>query len=254
MADSPQGENKKNLNISLDFRLISLILLAVIAAMLLLWKPWQEQPGANDRTVQVTGDAKISAEPDEFVFYPTYSFKNSDQSAALAELNKKSDEIVSELNKLGVADNKIKTNSDGYERGLYMPDKTDGSTTYTLTLTVTVDDKELAQKVQNYIVSTNPMGAVSPQASFSEKKRKELENQARDTASKDARRKAEQSAKNLGYDLGRVKSVSDGSGFGPIQPLMSRGAAADSSAASELSLQPGENDLNYSVTVTYYIK
>lgn len=247
--------DKNKLNLSLDYKIISLLLLAVIVLMLFAWRPWQEAPGAADRTVQVTGQAEITAEPDEFVFYPTYQFKNADKSAALADLSKKSDELVAELKKLGVPDSKIKTNAGGFERGTYLPEVMDGSTVYTLSLTVTVNDRQLAQKVQDYLVGTSPTGSVSPQASFSNAKQKELENKARDEATKDARKKAEQSAENLGYRIGKVKSVSDSSGFGPIRPLDSRTMELDASTStSKLVLQPGENELSYSVTVTYYIK
>lgn len=256
MASSNEPNNNKNqINLTLNLKVIVVLLLLVIAAMLALWKPWEDTPGAADRTVQVTGQAKVSAEPDEFVFYPTYSFVNTDKAAALAELNKKSDAIVAELKKLGVPDSKIKTNSDGYERGLYLPDKTDTGTTYNLSLIVTLNKKDLAQKVQDYIVTTNPTGPVSPQVTFSENKQKQLESDAREEATKDARKKAEQSAKNLGYSIGKVKTVNDGTGFGPVQPLMSRNMELDATISdSKLSLQPGENDLNYSVTVTYFIK
>lgn len=256
MADSnPPEQNRNRLNLSLDFKIITLVLLAVIALMLMLWKPWEETPGANDRTVQVTGQAKITAEPDEFAFYPNYEFTGADKDAALAQMGKKSDEIVFQLKKLGVPDSKIKINSDGYDRKYFGPDQPEGGNTYTLRMTVTVSDRELAQKVQDYLVGTQPSGTVSPQATFSESKQKELEKKARDEATNDARAKAEQSAKNLGYRIGKVKAVADGGGFGPIMPFDTRSTQQDASvSATKLNLQPGENELSYSVTVTYYIK
>jgi uncharacterized protein YggE len=120
-------------------------------------------------------------------------------------------------------------------------------------LTITVNDKALTQKVQDYLVTTSPTGSVSPQTTFSEAKRKELESKARDEATKDARSKAEQSAKNLGFKIGKVKSVEDGSGFGGIVLREGLTMASDSKATS-LSVQPGENDLHYTVTVTYYLR
>lgn len=241
--------------ISVDLRIIIGLLLAVIIAMLLLWRPWSGS-GVTDRTVEVTGDAKITAVPDEFVFYPSYQFKNSDKNAALKELTAKSDEVTRRLKELGVADNKIKTDSNGYDNLYYMERDTDTST-YTLQLTVTVGNKDMAQKVQDYLASTTPTGTVSPQASFSDAKRKELETQARDKATKDARGKAEQMGKNLGFKLGKVKTINDGGGFGIIRPFEGATALSATDAkesAPRLQVQPGENDLPYSVTVTYYIR
>jgi uncharacterized protein len=250
------NKNNMHLSLKLDYRILTLVLLAVIAGMLFIWKPWQDTISAASRTIKVSGGATISAKPDEFLFYPSYQFKNEDKQAALDELTKKSDEVVAKLKDLGVADNKIKTNSSGYDLPVYGEDES--TPTYSLGLTVTVGNLELAQKVQDYLVTTAPTGSVSPQANFSDKKRKELESKARDEATKEAKVKADQSAENLGFSLGSVKSVEDGTGFG-IFPYAERGmATADSAMPTEkttqLDIQAGENELNYSVSVTYFVK
>jgi uncharacterized protein len=246
-------QTSQKLNFNVDLRIVSMLLLAVIAVMLLVWKPWAST-GATDRTVEVTGDAKLTAKPDEFAFYPMYQFTNADKNVALDELGKKSDEVIAKLKDLGVPENKIKTNSSGYDYPIATDLRADEAT-YTLQFTVTVPSLEDAQKVQDYLITTTPMGSVSPQATFSDKKRKELENQAREEATKDARKKVEQMADNLEFKIGKVKAINDGSGFGDVFPL-SRGSAsmAAEDAKSSLNVQPGENDFNYSVTVTYYIK
>ena len=238
------------LQISLDYRMVCVALLVVIIGMFALWQPWND-PRAELRTVEVTGQATVTAEPDEFVFYPSYQFKNADKQAALAELTAKSNDIVAKLKELGVADSKLKTNSDGYDMPVYLEDKS--TPTYTLQITVIVGTKDLAQKVQDYLITTTPSGAVTPQATFSDKKQNEVENQARDEATKDARSKAEQSAKNLGFSLGAVKTVNDAAGFGIYFPT--RGFATDSVASAEkLTIQPGENELSYSVSVEYFVR
>jgi len=250
-------KNKKGFSLTLDYRFVIGVLLVIIVAMLALWRPWELKVDANARTVEVTGEAKLSATPDEYVFYPNYQFEGEDKDTALKELSAKSDEIVKKLKELGVPDNKIKTDSSGYDSPVYLraPVEEDTTPVYTLTLTVTVSDKDMAQKVQDYLVTTSPTGAVSPQASFSEKKTKELESKARETATKEARAKAEQSAKNLGFSVGAVKSVNDGVGFNGVYPLSAEGRATDmSSSSSKLTVQPGENELTYQVTVVYYIK
>lgn len=259
MEQNPQlQQNKNKVSISLNLKFVVIILLIVIAAMFALWRPWSEKTNNDNRTVQVTGKATLKAEPDEYVFSPSYTFINASKDAALSELSKKSDTIVAELKKLGVSDSKIKTNADGYERGIYFPSTEVGKATYSLSLTITVGSKDLAQKVQDYLVTTAPQGLVTPYSNFSDSKRKQLESQARDAAEKDAKAKAEQSAKNIGYKLGKVKTISEGSGFGGIMPMYENGAssAKDSTtlSAPSLSVQPGENDLSYQISVTYYIK
>ena len=237
---------------SIDLKLaIILMLLISMAIMMFIWKPWQQDAGANARTITVTGEATVSAVPDEYVFNPSYQFKNTNKDAALKELTAKSNDIVSKLKELGAKDNKIKSNSGGSDYAYYPENST--TPVYTLTLTVTLDNKELTQKVQDYLITTTPLGSVSPIAGFSEAKQKEIESQARDKATTEARSKADQSAKNLGFKIGKIKSVEDGAGFG-ISYLEKSTIASDSATQQRLSVQPGENDITYSVTVTYFVK
>lgn len=247
--------SKTKLNISLDYRVISIVLLAVVLVLLLAWKPWSAKT-TSDRTIEVSGETTVKATPDEFIFYPSYQVENADKQAALNELTKKSEDIVAKLKGLGVSDGAIKTNTSGYDYPVYLDDQKD-TATYTLQLTVTLSDQKLAQKVQDYLVTTSPTGSVSPQFGFSDSKQKQLEGQARDAATKEARAKADQMGKNLGFKIGKVKSVSDGAslGGGPIMPLEARSSmmAADDKASS-LTIQPGENELPYTVTVVYYIR
>lgn len=251
------SSSDKRSSLSLDFRLITILLLAIIVGMLIVWKPW----GAafNDvRTVEVMGETTLRAEPDEFVFMPAYEFKNADKQAALSELTQKSKEVIEGLKNLGVAENKILTNSSGNSFFPHYYDEGTKTNNYTLQITAILENLELAQKVQDYLVTTLPTGSISPQFKFSDVRKKELENKARDEAIKDARAKAEQSARNLGFKIGKVRSVVDGAGFNGDFPSMdyqyetkAMGIGAEDSS---LAVKPGESKINYSVKVTYYLR
>lgn len=262
----PQGETfeidtskkpKNKLHLNLDYRIIIGVLLVAVGIMLALWRPWESAPTDQSKTITVSGVAKMNAVPDEYVFTPSYQFKNANKDAALAELTTKSNEIVAKLKGLGVSNDKIKTNSSGYNYSYYY-DSLNKTSTYTLRLTITVNNKELAQKVQDYLITTSPIGTVSPEAQFSDKKQKELESQARDQATKDARAKADQMAKNLGFKVGKVKSVEDSGGAGdyptPLYAAANSAEASDLKSTASLEVQPGENDFEYAVSVVYYIK
>jgi uncharacterized protein YggE len=237
-------------------RIIVLVLLLIIGGMLLLWKPWEAET-KNDRTVEVSGEAKLSETPDEYTFNPSYQFKNTNRDVALEELTKKNEEVNAKLKELGVKEVNIKTNTSGYDASVYTGAESKAAT-YTLQLAVKTDSKEIAQKIQNYLISTVPIGAVSPQMSFSDAKRKELEAKAREAATKDARAKADQMAGNLGFKVGKIKSLSDQpNGDGGVRPLLLNaedGAARSASSQPQLGLQPGQNDFSYSVKVIYYIR
>jgi uncharacterized protein len=257
MNEQNTNASNKQLRIALDHRLLYIILMAVIATMLIIWKPWSPSIQDENRVITVSGSATIKAEPDEYSFGPSYQFKNTDKAKAREGISKKSDEVIKKLKELGVPDSQIKSNSSGYDFYHYYYDSTSKTNNYTLQLTVVVDNRDLAQKIQDYLITTEPTGRISPTASFSEAKLKELESQARDEATKEARAKADQSAQNLGFKVGKVKSVNDGAGFGNgYKPETSRlfDLSEDSVGRQSLSVQPGENDLSYSVTVVYYLR
>lgn len=249
-----QHDDKVSLRI--DMRLVIGLLLLIIVGLLVAWHPWDNKIDTG-RTVTVTGEAKITAEPDEYTFSPTYDFKETNKEAALAALSAKSDEIVKKLKELGVASSKIKTNADGYDYRNYYYDETVKQYTYSFRPVAVVGNKSLAQKVQDYLLTTSPSGQVTPMAGFSTTMRKSLESKARDEATRDARSKADQSAKNLGFSVAKVKSVQDGGNLGGVinygTPMMAEDAAVNKRSAS-IAVQPGENDLTYSVTVVYFVK
>ncbi|MBP7857996.1 SIMPL domain-containing protein [Candidatus Saccharibacteria bacterium] len=251
-----KSSNTKAVTLRVNPWWLSAVLAVGLVAVVALWRPWDSQPSASDRTVSVSGSATLKAEPDEYVFSPSYEFNNVDKAAGLKELTAKSDEVVAGLKKAGVADKDIKTNASGYRDYYYYNEETKNHT-YTLLITAITHTRDAAQKAQGYLLTTNPSGAVTPQATFSTAKQKELEAKGRDQATKEARAKADQQAKNLGFKLGKVKSVedSDRAYGGPI-PLMAMDAAKSSTEASAQSLgvQPGENELTYTVQVTYYIR
>lgn len=248
--------NSKKIEISLDIKsLVIALLVLVIAVLLFAWRPWAS-PEASDRTITATGQATQRAEPDEFIIHTTYEFKDPDFNTAFDALAKKSNEIVSHLtNELKIDKKLIKSNADNYRRYNYMTAE-DGQAIQTLDIAVTFVDKNDAQKIQDYLVTTKPIGSISPQASFSDMKRKELESKAHDEATKEARAKADQSARNLGFKIGKVKSVEDGSGFGGVYPMTSKALDLDAGSAerTKLEIQPGQEEITYSVTVTYFVR
>ncbi|QQS19311.1 SIMPL domain-containing protein [Candidatus Saccharibacteria bacterium] len=255
-ANEVKSSSTKALTLRVNPWWLNAVLLAGLVATLLMWHPWTGTPRSSSDVVTVSGTATITAEPDEYVFYPSYEFKNSDKAVGLAELTAKSEEVVAGLKKAGVADKDIKTNASGY-RNYYYYNEESRAHTYALQVTATTRTRETAQKVQDYLLTTDPSGAVTPQATFSKAKQKELEAKGRDQATKEARTKADQQAKNLGFKVGKVKSVQDSNNdYGYPMPLAETMDSAKTVAPSSQSLavQPGENNLTYTVQVTYYIR
>jgi len=250
---------KQSITIKLNAWIICAVLLIANLVTIGLWRPWETQP-ISSRTIAITGSTTIQAAPDQFVFTPSYQKQGTDKTKVNTELSKLSDTIVAKLKKLGVQDSAIKTDAYSYDYGIYAP-QSDSMITANLNITVTIYDKTLAQKVQDYLATTNSTGSITPSVSFSSAKQKDLETTARTQALADAKTKAENSAKQLGVSLGRVVTVSDitSSGITPLPWMLNSGAtkgsAVDSSAGSSTTpsyaIQPGLNDYSFSVSVTY---
>ena len=246
------------MTLSIDLRLICLLLVVALLACLALWRPWTSAASSYNRTIEVSGEATLKAAPDEYTFNPNYQFDTETKAAALADLTKKSNEVIAGLKQLGIKDSMIKTDSNGNENPSF-PEFGSSKVSYNLQLTITVDDESLVQKVQDYLVTTSPTGSVSPNATFSEKTRKSLERKGRTAATADARKKADQSAQELDFEVQKVKSISDtGHNTPGIYPVTKQDIAEDAATTQisqpSIGVQSGQNELTYVVTVVYYIK
>jgi uncharacterized protein YggE len=239
--------------VRLDWRIICAVLLVIIVAMLAIWRPWQADAAAAQRKITIVGEATVKAEPDQYQFNPSYTTTNT------ADTTAKSQEITTKLKALGVADNEIKTNANNYSNGgpetLIYPKPNDNST---LSFTITLTKKDVAQKVQDYLLTTNPTGSVTPYPSFSTAKQKALKNQARDLAIADAKTKADHTAQGLNAKLGKVIEVKESQGQTIFPYALNSGAAStpasDTATKESLTLQPGQDELSYSIDVTFELK
>jgi uncharacterized protein len=249
----PPPANNAALQLNLSWRTITILLLVVIAAMTFLWKPWAKPTAA--RTITVQGQATITATPDQYDFQPV--FENTDLKTVTATGN----EAVAQLKKLGVKDADIKTSISAAGKAKSQPETLiyprPTVTTSVYSITATVRDKALAQKVSDYLATTSATGQVTPSPSFSKATAAKLDLQARSKASDDAKSKADVTAKQLGARVGKVIKISD-SGYG-IYPMGTAGrdtatSSQPNKATEGPTIQPGTNEVNYSFTVEFELK
>jgi uncharacterized protein YggE len=234
------------LQLRLDWRVISGVLLTAIIVMLYLWQPWR--PAAT-KTITVRGEATVSAVPDSFAFSPLY------QDTDLAKVTATGNAVVAHLKQLGVKEADIKTSVSAADKTAVEPQSMPPVDRYvaksTYSITATVPSQELAQKVADYLATTGATGQITPQASFSKATRTKLDLDARSAASDDAKRKAEVTAKQFGAKLGRVSKITEDGGYG-IYPTMGRDSVASAGAnGSSPVVSPGTNDMTYSFTVVF---
>lgn len=245
------------MKISIDLRWICGLLLVIILGMLLIWKPWSP-PISTDKTIAVTGEASVEKAPDEFVFYTVYNTSADTSAAAVEAVSKKGNEVVSKLKELGASDNQIKTDVDVY--GGYfgiepLIDRPAGSKSKSASFRITckIDNKDLAQKITDYLATSGAVGGITPQVQFKEATRKQIENDLRAAATKDAREKAEAQAKTLGVKLGKAIKVEDQEQGGVFLPYKAEASVARD-LASTPTIYPGTQPITFSVKVTFAIK
>ncbi len=255
----------KRISFSLDARFIILFLLAIIAIMLAIWRPWSAT--GSKKTIAVTGTGTVSAVPDQFTFYPSYQKKDKDVKIATAQVSEVGNSVVEKLKELGVKEADLKTSvtsNKDYQPLVYKepaPSPTTGTQdeyTASYFITATVYDKEKAQEIVDYLATTPVIISVTPQSSFSKDKLKELEAEARSKALQEAREKAIQTSSNLGVSLGKVVSVSEPV-QGGVMPLREPAVSSQSVSSDKLpqvvpTVEIGSQEVSFSITVTYQIK
>lgn len=232
------------LTFSIDLRVVCVLLLVIIVAMLGFWRPWQAD-AASDRKITVSGTGKVTTAPDIYQFNPSY------QKPTTEELNSTVTTVTDKLKELGVEEKDIQVQSNAY-RTLEISPIPDQEGTYAY-LTIKVDNKELAQKVQDYIATSGATGQLTAYPSFSDEKQRQLKEEARDKAIEDAKSKGDKTAKQVDAKLGKVIEVKDKeNNFGNI---MERGQSdAKSSASPSMAIYAGEQDVTFSVEVIFQIK
>ncbi len=259
-----------------DLRLVCLLLLVALISLSLYTKPWEGK--ASARTISVTGQATIEAQPDQFSFQPSYEKKAVTSTDAVSQVSDLGNQVVAKMKELGIEEKQIKTSVSSRENyepvGVMIPeatsesdvapskisDKASGAKGFTASyqITATTTKKEIATKVQNYLAGTPVLYQVTAEPSFSNDAQKKLLAEARQKAIADAKAKAEATATELSVKLGKVISVSEPNQFGgPIMLQGNSGVVAPevrSDAQTAPIFQPGSQELSFSVSVVYRIK
>lgn len=238
---------------SIDLRVICVLLVVIIVAMLGFWRPWQAD-ASSARKITVTGTGKVTATPDSYQFNPSY------QKSSTEELNSTVTAVTDKLEELGVEEKQIQVqssaykNSDGGAEVLIAPaPQRDQTYAY---LTIKVANKELAQKVQDYIATTEASGQLTAYPSFSDEKQKQLKEEARDKAIADAKSRGDKTAQQIDAKLGKVIEVKDQENqFGFPMPMTAVAEdSARSSTSAATSIYAGEQDITFTVEVIFQIK
>jgi uncharacterized protein YggE len=240
-----------NLTSNALYKIVQIALLVIILILLVLSKPWDTSASTEIRKITVTGQATVKEKPDEYRFNPYYEATGTNQAELKEQLTTQANQAVDALKELGVPEQDIKLDANSYDRWYVAQEGEEG--TLSVYLQITTRNEELAQEIQDYLLSTPAKGQLSPRATFSEAKQKELDVQVTDQAIEDAKTKANQQAKKFGTKVGDVIEVSQSqdSVFPVAYDTLELGAPE---ARSSLPVLPGQNEYRQTVTVTYELQ
>ncbi len=240
------GLQGKKLTLTLSWKTLSVVLVIALIALTVYTKPWESESGSSPRTISIKGESTIKHAPDSFVFNPTFE---ADSQGAI---NEKTNQVVKDVKALGLGDAGIQTQVSSYED--YGNNGPTGTYNYTVYLTLSVEDKELAQKIQDYLATSGATGSISPTVSFTKDTQKKLRDEATVKAVEDAKQRGESTAKNLGVKVVKVIKVNEPDNTYDIYPIASYDATLSSEAGKSLPINAGESEFSYSVTVDFEIR
>lgn len=219
------------------------------------------QNGDQARSITVTGKATAKVATDESTI--TGSWQQTADTAAKAreEVERLASDGIVAVKKLGIEENKIKTiRADVYPQYDYSRDESPKITGYVAqsTVEVTLNNVDQAQQVINTLTEQKATSTTGPQFGVSGEARDALQKELKVAAIADAKAQAEVMAKQAGGRLGKVLSVGGGN-FASSSREVPMLAAADLAATGEKAepaddIQPGEDELVVTVSVSYQLK
>lgn len=180
---------------------------------------------------------------------------SSSADDARAKTNQVINKVVDDLKKLGIKEIDIKTtNFSVYPNQepviLEAPTRPVGQAGFTASanLEVKTNSVELANKAIDTAsaAGANVVGGIT--FTFDDKTKKELEGKARREAVKEAKEKAKELTSAAGIKLGKVINIQESNSGFPI-PLSAK--AGEANASDQTNLQPGENKVSITVTLTF---
>jgi hypothetical protein len=206
----------------------------------------------------VSGEGKVTVVPDTGIVNLGINLTRPSVKSAQTEVNTIINKISEEVKKLGVDSKDIKTSDYSiypeydYTRGA---GKISG---YRVNASITIKVRDL-EKINSVIDSSTANGANTVsgiQLTVDDDKQKELLQQAREEAIKEAKTKAESLARAAGISLGRIVNVSESGGNQVIRPVAyaAKELSIGMGGGADTSIQVGSTDITSTVTLFYETK
>jgi uncharacterized protein len=200
----------------------------------------------------VTGTGKAAVKPDLAVVTVGVSAEGSTVKIAQDQLNNNINRVSQAVKNLGIAEADIKTQNYNVNPKYDFnggPQKING---YTASSNLTIKVRDVSKANQVIDTSTtngaNQVGGVT----FDAEDKTSAENEARIEAVAEAKKKAEESSKVVGFKLGNIINYSENLGGSP--ELRYAASPQDVAVSNKTNVEPGTSEVVINVNISYEIQ
>lgn len=201
----------------------------------------------------VDGTGEVTAVPDTATFTVGVTETAPAVEAAKNKITESTNTIFSELKKLGIEEKNIKTiNYNVYPNQDFTSGR-NNITGYTATqqLQIKVDDVDLANKALDAATGSGANQVSGVTFTIGDEEREKIEAEARKKAIADAKKKAQSIASDAGIHLGRIMNVWINN-YPQDPPVgLEKTAMGRAEDAPVTDLQPGENTVRVTISLSY---
>lgn len=230
------------------------IVVLIVAFSAFYTKPWQTKP---TETISVTADGKANAVPDIAKITAEIQSQNSNLDKARSQNENIVSKIVSNLQNLGIDPKDIKTqnisgNQSYVQPMIYpLPPRPD-TNQFSTSLEITVRNFDNTNEIISILTKGTATNLYGPQLTLSDEKLDLAKSQARQDAIDNAKQKAQELAQASKRKLGKVINISEQQDFGYPQPLIAQSQEDLKQKVSQI--QPGQNEININIQVSFALK
>ncbi len=229
-----------------------LALLPLIFALGIFGTVRADENPPKQRTIQVTGEGKVTAVPDQAELDFEVQEEGSNLEEVTAKVNEKMGAIFEAVKSFGISDKDFKTIQYDIQPKYKYDNGESQRVGFTVSNRIQVVLKKIDQagKLMDAVTEAGATQVQGPSFGFSDPAQLQIE--ALKKAVEDAHAKAEALAEASGAELGKVFSITQTGSALPVRPMAFRANGAMGSA--EVPIAKGENDVTAEVEVVYFLR
>ncbi len=208
----------------------------------------------NQHTITIPAEGKITAVPDTATVNASIVTQAATAQDAQSQNNAKADKIIAFIKNQGIADKDIQTTNYNVAPQYNFPKNTRNLNSYTFnqTLTVKVHDFSKLNVILDGVTANGANEITGVSYGFDNPDA--LKEQAREAALANARAQAQKLADATGLKLGKVITFSETNNTPYPIPYAVGAPMARGAANSDTQIQPGSQEIDAQVSVTYEVQ